>query len=282
MYQLADRIANTLHSPRIDSIYCDLSVNAAFGRHGWLQKRQLMLGIPLLSILNGQEFVALFSHEIAHGVNGDPTRNLFLRSAMYSLAAWHELIHPRNRWHVFVGPAQMLLFIFNLISWPVAGLIWLLGYGLSHLLWYDSQRAEYMADMLASRMSGTQAQLTTLDKVQLRELFLHRLKFAYIDRKGQRFFDDFKNRVALVPAREYERLRRIDQVTSTQFGSSHPPSAFRAKFLGKHPVPQAEITLSAAEVEVLEREIPSLMEAAQQFAFALDDITFREYFAVSW
>jgi heat shock protein HtpX len=281
MYRLADRIASTLHSPTVDCICCDMLFNAAFGQHGWLQKRRLMLGIPLLSILNGQEFVALFSHEIAHGINGDPTRNLFLRSAMYSLAAWYELIHPQNRWHIFVGPAQILLFIFNLISWPIAGLIWLSGYGLSHLLWYDNQRAEYLADMLAAQMSGTQAQLTTLDKAQLREMFLHRLKFAYIDRKGQSFFGEFKKRVALVPAREFERLRRIDQFTLIRFGSGHPPSAFRVRFLEAHPS-QAIIVLSAEEVEMLEKEVASLIEAAQQFAFALDEITFREYFGVSW
>jgi len=45
----------------------------------------------------------------------------------------------------------------NLLQLGIAQLIWLSILALSHLLYRDSQRAEYLADYLAATVSGTEA-----------------------------------------------------------------------------------------------------------------------------
>lgn len=282
LYGISDQIARDLGSPPIDDILYDLNFNAAFGQFGWRRKRCMILGIPLLAVLNGQEFVALMSHELAHGVNGDPNRGLVLRTAMSSLATAYSIFHPRNRQFRLAGIATFFLFIFNVVSWILGGLIWTIGYWYSQLLWYDSQRAEYLADWLAAKTSGTEAHLIVLNKVQLKDLFNNRLKSAYITRKGGTFFADFKREVSQVPEREFERLRRVELLSRAKNGLSHPPHAHRAEFLKDRPVTEAKVILSAVVWSELEQELEPFLQQIQNQIFALDELSFRNLFRISW
>lgn len=282
LYRMADRIAQALDSSPVDIIMYDVHFNASFGQFGWRRKRRLILGLPLFSILQGQEIVALLGHELAHGVNGDPNRGLFLGTALYTLASWYELISPQRRWDTQTGSVTRELSFLNLISLPLAGLIWLVGYALSQLLWYDGQRAEYLADLLAAQVSGTDAQLSTLDKAHLRETFETSLKFAYIDRKGQNFFQDLRQYMSRVPPREIARVRWIEKLTLSRIDVSHPPTAHRVEFLKAHYVSEPRVTLSSAVLAQLEQELAPLLKAVERRIFELDEMSFREVFRLSW
>lgn len=282
LYQVTDRIAQALSSPPADEIMYDLKFNAAFGQFGWRRKCLLILGLPLFSILNGPEIVALLSHELAHNVNGDPNRSLFLSSALYSLTTWYQVIHPQNRWHINVGLAAPLMVIVNLISLPIAGLIWLVGYALSHLLWYDVQRAEYLADLLAATVSGTDAQMVVLDKVLLNETFRTTLKFWYIDQKDQDFFADLRRRITQIPSRELERIRQIEKLDKSRIDITHPSTAHRVEFLKANYIPEAKVVLSKGELAQLEQELEPLLQRIQKRILALDELSFRELFGIRW
>ena len=282
LYRIADQIAQALGSPPVDTIMYDVHFNASFGQFGWKRKRRLILGLPLFATLQGQEIVALLGHELAHGVNGDPNRGFFLGTALYSLASWYELIAPQRRWDAETGSATLAFSFFNLIALPLVGLIWLAGYALSHLLWYDSQRAEYLADLLGAQVSGTNAQLATLDKSHLRETFETILKFAYIDRKGQNFFQDLRQRINRVSPREIARIRWIEKLTLARIDVTHPPTAHRVEFLRAHPVSEARVTLSSDDLAQLERELEPLLRAVEKRIFELDEMSFREVFRLSW
>ena len=54
----------------------------------------LRLGVPLLTILDGQEVVALVGHELAHQVNGDATRGLVVGTALETLRRWYYAFTP--------------------------------------------------------------------------------------------------------------------------------------------------------------------------------------------
>jgi heat shock protein HtpX len=282
MYQVTQRIAQALSSSPVDSIRCDVTYNAAFGQFGWRRKRWLILGVPLLSVLNEQELVALLSHELAHSVNGDPSRGFLLGTALYSLASWYELLHPRTRWHIHAGCAQPLLFAINIISLPIAGLIWVIGYVLSHLLWYDTQRAEYLADWLAAQVSGTDGILAVLDKTQLRDTFENTLRVAYLKNRMGSFFADLKRRIGQVPPREIERIRRIEKLVGSRIDSSHPPTVYRIEFLKAHCFSEAQVVLSLSEFAQLRQELEPLLQNTQRGISELDEITFREVFGVDW
>jgi Zn-dependent protease with chaperone function len=202
LYQVTRRIAEALGKPPIDDIYWNVTYNASFGQYGWRRKRSLILGLPLLSVLNEEELVALLSHELAHSANDDPNRGFLLGTALYSLASWYQLIHPIYRMRTNDRtPTTMHMSTFTSIFLPIAGLIWVVGYVLSQLLWYDIQRAEYLADWLAAQVSGTNAQFAALDKAQLGETFRNTLKFAYLNRRMGTFFADLKRQIAQVPSR---------------------------------------------------------------------------------
>ena len=276
LHRVTHRVAQALDARPLDSIVYDMHYNAGFGRVGWGRKRRLLLGLPLLSVLNGQEKIALLSHELAHSVNGDPKRTLLIGTSIRSLATWYELVDPTRRWRMNVGPATILLFLANLASLPLAGLIRLVAYALSHLLWYDSQRAEYLADLLAAKTSGTDALLATLTKVQLQETFRASVRAAYLFRNFEDFFTDLKRRVSEVPRREIERIRRLEELALSRVGASHPTIAHRQEFLEANYVAEPEVTLSFAEAAELEQELHSLLQESRERMFEQFRMASRE------
>jgi len=279
LYRLTDRIAEALHCPPVDQIHYNESYNAWFGRVGWRRKRTLALGVPLWAVLDTPEQIALLGHELAHNANGDPTRGLFVGGAMLSLVRWYEWFRPRHKWlagGLFLVAAYLLML-------PFGTLIWLWGYALSRLLWYDMQRAEFLADWLAANVGGTGAQVTTLEKVQLYETFYTEARFAYL-KKDQMpdFFAHLKQHTDQVPARERERLRRIEQLTHVGIDTSHPPTAQRIVFVKAHPVDQPLVELSPLETEQLQSEMQPLLQRVQKWMMGLDEISFQEFFGMLW
>jgi len=201
---------------------------------------------------------------------------------LHSLATWYDVINPRRRWHIQAGLAAIMLLVVNLISVPIMAIIWLMGYVLSQLLWYDIQRAEYLADLLAARISGTGAHLAVLDKVKMGEAFRISLQAAYIGRQGHTFFAELKRRIARMPLREVKRLRRIEELANARIDVTHPPSVHRIEFLKANHVAEAKVVLAPHELAQLERELEPLVQDFQEQVFELDDISFRELFHLRW
>jgi heat shock protein HtpX len=85
-----------------------------------------------------------------------------------------------------------------------------------------------------------------------------------------------------MPARELERIRRLEQMQGFFLGATHPPTAYRIEFLKAHYKPEAKVTLSEAELAQLEQELVPLREEMQREVFGLDSLTFRSVFGVSW
>jgi heat shock protein HtpX len=279
LHQVTRQIAQALGGPPVDSIRFSITYNAAFGQFGWGRKSSLILGLPLLSVLSEQELVALLSHELAHDVNDDPSRGLILGTALDSLYTWYELLRPRINWET---PIPFVFLVINIICLPIAGLIWVIGYSLSTLLWYDIQRAEYMADWLAAQISGTDAMLAVLDKAQFEETFKNDLKFAYLDHRMEGFFVDFKRRIAQVPDREIARIRRIEKLVGSRIDSSHPPTEYRVEFLKAHYFSEAEVVLSPSEFDQFKQELEPYLQKMQKQITDLDEITFQEVFGIGW
>jgi heat shock protein HtpX len=98
LHKLADEVARALDTSPVDGIVISSDFNAGLGQGGRRRRRILHLGLPLVSILNGEERVALLAHELAHSVNGDPNRGFFVGTAISSLAQWHYLLRPNRIW----------------------------------------------------------------------------------------------------------------------------------------------------------------------------------------
>lgn len=165
LYAAPDLVAASLKAPRPQMIATTTEFNASYSRMGWRRRQLLRMGLPLMAVLAEQEATALLAHELAHAVNGDATTGFVVGSARYSLGQWHMMLRPdafdrRMSRQRYVGIAAMLS---NMVTTALAALVGLGISLLSHLLWRDSQRAEYLADSLAARAAGTEAMLSLLD-----------------------------------------------------------------------------------------------------------------------
>ena len=279
LYRIIDRINQTLGGPDVGGVYPEVYFNAAYGQYGWRRHRILFLGLPLFIILDAREKVALLSHELAHGVNGDPSRGFFIGTAMYTLNQWYQVLYVLSRNQVGIS---FFMWIINLISLLLEGIVWVLGYLLLFLLWQDRQRAEYLADYLAATVSGTEAQLTLLDKLHLKDALKKSLIKAYLNREGDNFFAEFRQRVDKVPTREFERIRRVEKLANSRLDTTHPPTGQRIDFLKAHYISEAKVQITTEELAQLDEELQPLYEGFQKYMFNLDSQDFRALFGVSW
>jgi heat shock protein HtpX len=66
LFAVIDAVTDALGARPPQHVLLDSQYNAACAVLGWRRQRVLVLGMPLVSVLSGQELVALLAHEIAH------------------------------------------------------------------------------------------------------------------------------------------------------------------------------------------------------------------------
>jgi Zn-dependent protease with chaperone function len=272
LYQLVDEIADGLGTARPHGIVVDHRYNAGIARYGWRQRRILTLGLPLLKILDPQERVALVGHELAHARSRDLSRGRFIGSAVTTLQGWYELLQPSRLVHSPWGlegiptlPAHVFTRGLSLI--PLAA-----SYLLSLLLFRDSQRAEYRADLLAAGLSGTQAALRLLEKMHFSDLFEATANGLFINEANDAF-GDFADAVERMPPRELARIRRIETIQGASLDTSHPPTVNRVQMLNANGPPTASVVLAASDSRRIDEEVQQI--AARVRRELLDDVQER-------
>jgi Zn-dependent protease with chaperone function len=273
LHQLVDQVGRELGAPNVGEIVVNGDFNARFGLYGWRRTPTLFLGLPLLTILSPQERVALIAHELAHGVNGDPTRGLVVGSALQSLIEWQHLLRPDLNAPSNQRPRARGTFVFlNLIGNMLAGLLmralsvipWTMTYALSHLVWRDSQRAEYQADLLAASVAGTPATLSLLDKLHFDQIVPETVQRVFLSQRDQNVFDDLRARAAGLPPRELERIRRVEVLEGSRLDVTHPPTSHRIAMLRARPAPNARVRLPEEQSQQIDREMATLQPAIQR------------------
>ncbi len=177
LFRTIAKVQSVLLAKRAHHVVIDHEFNASFSHTGWGWKPTLTLGYPLLHVLSAEEKMWLISHELAHGANADPTRGFLIGSAIHSLNQWYHTL-AETKWQDEPADGSSIAIIVwlagHLAKWFMRALSLIpLGLSrlLSHLLWYDSQRAEYLADRLACQIAGKQAGLSCLYKLNHQSLF---------------------------------------------------------------------------------------------------------------
>ena len=273
LYNLADEVSRPLKAPAIDGIVVDGRYNASFRQVGWRRKTYPHPGPTFsLTVTNDEETVALVAHELAHGVNGDAAPGSFIGGAVGIVASWYDLLRPGSfgaSGHQIYGEVGLCGIVANGVLHILARGIWIGAYALHHLLRRDSQRAEYLADHLAAQIAGTAAMLSLLDKLH----FGHKLEDAVqavgVFGKGNGdIADELQKQIADMPARELERIRRVERLQTSRLDISHPPTGYRIEFLRTRDAPAPVVTISQEESEQMMRELISLRPAIQQALLA--------------
>jgi heat shock protein HtpX len=139
-----------------------------------------------------------------------------------------------------------------------------MSYALSHLVWRDSQRAEYQADLLAASVAGTPAALSLLDKLHFDQIVPETVQRIFLSQRDQNVFDELRARAASLPLRELERIRRVERLEGSRLDVTHPPTTHRIALLRARPTPDARVHLHDEQSVQIDRELAALQPAIQR------------------
>jgi Zn-dependent protease with chaperone function len=211
--------------------------------------------------LRPQERVALLGHEIAHGVNRDGTRGFIIGSALNALDEWIGLLQGPF-YQATTTTERVGGYFIYVLSVPFAALQSLL----AQLLYLDKQQAEYFADYLASTISGTEAIVASLRRTGCHEhLDEVLLRNAYsTSQSGAHILGLFRERIASLPDREWQRLARASQREGARLDASHPPTAYRIEFLTAHLVAKPRIVATDDGMRTIDAEFKAVQEILGQ------------------
>ncbi len=253
---LVERVRGELGGPRVTGILLPPDFNASVRRVGWRRRTYLSVGLPLLAVLSPQERVAVLGHEMAHLVNGDPRRGGFIGSAFGTLTTWHALLRPNRAAASRAGGiAALAAMVANSIVALLAGAVRWIAVGLIHLMWHDSQRAEYLADNLGRQVAGTDAMASMLAKLPLETVFQQAVHTMTLNpQQNPNLFEDFRRRVVEDTGTDGDRARTKQRAEGFRLDATHPPGAYRIEFLRAKTVP-AKLTLTQGESDAIDREL---------------------------
>lgn len=258
LFRLCDEIASALETDPIDILVVNADFNASWAILGWRRRRTLSLGLPLLAMLPPQARAALIAHELAHARNGDSTRGFFVGSALNSLYAWNKMLGTREDGIMTTG----FEFLVNGVLWVISRPIWWLLLLELHLVLRDSQRAEYLADLLAAEVAGSGA------VVELHERLLLETAYVAVIRQASRESADellvrARSAVDDVPERERERRRRAARLEEVRLQSSHPPTASRVDLLQRRGCLRPKVFVSEERSAAIDGELQSRRKAVE-------------------
>jgi Zn-dependent protease with chaperone function len=254
-------IADALAVRPPDTIVFDLQFNASWALGGWRRRRVLRLGIPLLASLDTGQTLALLAHELAHERNGDARRGLLVGSTLGSLSEAVDLFRGHRtplgaqQWALVTLLTNGLLW---LCSQPFRGLLALQ----AHLLYRDSQRAEYLADDLAASVAGTDAVIALLDSMLAMrsvQLVIRRVTLTG-ERAGAEMVEDIRAATCSSdPAGRAARRERA-KAERDRLDSTHPTTASRIAVLEQRAGRAPSFVLDATGESALSNELRRVIQ----------------------
>src|SRR5574341_2358809 len=234
LYAIANRIAQEIGAKPVTGIVIDHHFSASFSQAGWRRSQIVTIGLPLFAALNSQEKIAVLAHELAHDVNGDPSRGLFVGSALQTLAQWYWLLQPDRRGRRTVRFHSWAYQLSDVIMEGLSILPYLFAFGLSHLLWHDMQRAEYLADLLATRVSGTDAMITGLRKAHSSNTFNLVTHELALGDSSRGLAAKMRQAIGEIAPRDVTAAEQLQALHDARLNTTHPPTANRILFLTAH------------------------------------------------
>jgi Zn-dependent protease with chaperone function len=259
LYKVVDEIASSLQIKKAHDLVITSDYNAFYTEVGISRRKVIGLGLPLLSVLNKQETVAIISHEMAHGINGDLRRGIFVGSAIRTLVTWHQILRPEKFFDINSSFFfAICMYIANIFMWLISHVVSLLLFVICHLNWRDSQRAEFMADSCAAEIAGNEAQVSALKMLHNQRLFEYTVLKTINNKSVGSLFEAFQQNVLEMPEREIERINRVSRLTDSRLDATHPPTANRIDYIQSLDNRQIRYQLSDQQYERLANELSTL------------------------
>jgi Zn-dependent protease with chaperone function len=269
LHAVSDRIAQALHTRSLAGIGICAEFNANYRSVGWQSTRYMELGTTLLVVLDTDELLAIIAHELSHGANNDPMRSQMLYGAVETLARWGETIRPlsigRSMPGVPYGPVAAILAIpLELTQLAASELLLLMARGSLLLVARQSQRAEYLADLIATRAAGAAAMARALEKLCMFEavdaaINQHALTNPYAPLEAP-----LRDTLARLPLAQKQAALEAAHTEQTQVDASHPPTTRRIDMVQRHGSRSALVILSPDETVMLRSEVSRLIQLMQR------------------
>lgn len=269
LHRLAERLARAIGAPLVDGLAVSADFNANYRSAGWRGRRYVELGAPLTAVLAPDERVALLAHELAHGANGDPLRGQWLHGAIDAIVAWATALRPLSVGHA--GDGMPLGPVVSLIALPVelalvalSELLLACARGLWLLVLRESQRAEYLADLLAAQAAGSAPMQRMLEALALQDEVQARLRRHALTQPDAPIGTSLREALLAVAAPQRALALAASRERLAQVDTTHPPTALRIEMIAAHPEQTALPLLDAAETEALAAEFDRLLASQQR------------------
>jgi heat shock protein HtpX len=264
LYALVDSITRASGSEDIYGIVLGGDFNAAYTEIGIRRRKVIYLGVPLFYVLNDEEKVALISHEIAHGINGDISRGIIIHTALETLAVWYEMMVPDINMINSEESIGIITMISNILTWALSKVILSLIILLVHLVYSDSQRAEYLADYIGAKTSGTNAMRSLLNKLHFKKTYYLALQKSALNSESSSFFEELFKEISITPEKELERVRRMERMEGSRLDATHPPTAYRLKLMEQTENFYGKVVLSKEDSVKIRKELDAVTKAFEK------------------
>jgi len=214
------------------------------------------IGALLWALASDDEKLAVVAHELAHQVNGDPERTSLIAYALETLSRWHAMLGPEADGH-YDSVTEMLFA-------PFALLVELVFERLIRMLYTDSQRAEYLADLKAAEVAGSVQMQRALEQVidsALIEDALLRFAGSRLP-EGREMLAAIAEEIRHLPQERVQAVRDKAAATGHSVDGTHPPTVERIAFLAAAPQHPPRHILSHEQVQKIEAELSKQLDRA--------------------
>lgn len=175
LWNFIDQICKDTGAPKPKSIFVDPDVNAYVSyTNSWLSlflpvKKELTIGLGLVSCLNLSEFKAVISHEFGHFAQRSMKIGSYIMSANTII---HDMIFSRDKWDNLLDQWRASDIRLSAAAWVITPIIWVirqvlkLFYQFLNIMYSSlSREMEFNADKVAVSTSGSDAIISALWKL---------------------------------------------------------------------------------------------------------------------
>ncbi len=255
LFAFVERICAETKAPRPRKIHADPDVNAYVAyTNTWLSlilpvKKDLTIGLGLVSILDRSEFKVVTAHEFGHFAQRSMRIGSYIISANTII---HDMIYNRDKWDEMLDQWRGADLRLSFVAWIITPVIWLIRktLGLFYVLLNRlhsslSREMEFNADKVAVSTSGSEAIISALWKLDEGERHWGAtMSSAYMAAQKNMFVKDLyrHNDLAIGRAAEVFRKQRASLPEDERGGrrffaasehskvgmyASHPPNDMR-------------------------------------------------------
>ncbi|MCV6628282.1 MAG: M48 family metalloprotease [Flavobacteriaceae bacterium] len=176
LWAFIHRICQETAAPKPRKIFADPEINAYVNySNNWLSlflpiRKDLTIGLGLVSGLQLSEFKAVISHEFGHFSQASMKITSYIHGANTII---HHMIYTRDRWDQILRKWRLADLQFAAVAWLVTPIVWLIRqllasfYLLLHRMHASLAREmEFHADKVAVRTTGSKAIISALWKLE--------------------------------------------------------------------------------------------------------------------